>query len=67
MSLERHHPNRDVDRNLDKARDLRSAHLSPAWPRSQISWRSHGAPGGEPLRCPGWICRCLQSASNPFD
>jgi hypothetical protein len=27
MSLERHHPNHQVDRNLGKARDLRSAHL----------------------------------------
>jgi hypothetical protein len=27
MSLERHHPNRQVDRNLGRARDLRSAHL----------------------------------------
>ena len=27
MSFERHHPNRQVDRNLAKARDLRSAHL----------------------------------------
>jgi hypothetical protein len=27
MSFERHHPNRDVDRNLAKARDLRSAYL----------------------------------------
>jgi hypothetical protein len=27
MSFERHHPNRAVDRNLGKARDLRSAYL----------------------------------------
>jgi hypothetical protein len=27
MSFERHHPNRDVDRNLAKARDLRSAYV----------------------------------------
>jgi hypothetical protein len=27
MSFERHHPNRDIDRNLAKARDLRSAYL----------------------------------------
>jgi hypothetical protein len=27
MSFERHHPNRFVDRNLAKARDLRSAYL----------------------------------------
>jgi hypothetical protein len=27
MSFERHHPNREVDRNLAKARDLRSAYL----------------------------------------
>jgi hypothetical protein len=27
MGFERHHPNRQVDRNLAKARDLRSAHL----------------------------------------
>jgi hypothetical protein len=27
MSFERHHPNREVDRNLARARDLRSAHL----------------------------------------
>jgi hypothetical protein len=27
MSFERHHPNRQVDRNLAKARDLRSAYL----------------------------------------
>lgn len=27
MSFERHHPNRRVDRNLAKARDLRSAYL----------------------------------------
>lgn len=27
MSLERHHPNRQVDRNLGKARDLRSAYF----------------------------------------
>jgi hypothetical protein len=27
MSLERHHSNRQVDRNLGKARDLRSAYL----------------------------------------
>jgi hypothetical protein len=27
MSLERHHPNRAVDLNLAKARDLRSAYL----------------------------------------
>jgi hypothetical protein len=27
MSFERHHPNREVDRNLDRARDLRSAYL----------------------------------------
>jgi hypothetical protein len=27
MSFERHHANRDVDRNLAKARDLRSAYL----------------------------------------
>jgi hypothetical protein len=27
MSFERHHPNRVVDRNLDGARDLRSAYL----------------------------------------
>jgi hypothetical protein len=27
MSFERHHPNRQVDRNLDRARDLRSAHF----------------------------------------
>jgi hypothetical protein len=27
MSFERHHPNRDVDRNLAKARDLRSGYL----------------------------------------
>jgi hypothetical protein len=27
MSFERHHPNREVDRNLARARDLRSAYL----------------------------------------
>jgi hypothetical protein len=27
MSFERHHPNRDVERNLGRARDLRSACL----------------------------------------
>jgi hypothetical protein len=27
MSFERHHPNRHVDRNLAKARDLRSSYL----------------------------------------
>jgi hypothetical protein len=27
MSFEHHHPNREVDRNLTRARDLRSAHL----------------------------------------
>jgi hypothetical protein len=27
MSFERYHPNRKVDRNLGKARDLRSAYL----------------------------------------
>jgi hypothetical protein len=27
MSFERHHPNHQVDRNLARARDLRSAHL----------------------------------------
>jgi hypothetical protein len=27
MSFERHHPNPQVDRNLARARDLRSAHL----------------------------------------
>lgn len=27
MSLERHHPNPQVDHNLARARDLRSAHL----------------------------------------
>lgn len=27
MSFDRHHPNRQVDRNLAKARDLRSAYL----------------------------------------
>jgi hypothetical protein len=27
MSFERHHPNRAVDRNLVKSRDLRSAYL----------------------------------------
>jgi hypothetical protein len=27
MSFERHHPNREVNRNLAKARDLRSAFL----------------------------------------
>jgi hypothetical protein len=27
MSFERHHPNRVVDRNLERARDLRSAYL----------------------------------------
>jgi hypothetical protein len=27
MSFDRHHPNREVDRNLAKARELRSAHV----------------------------------------
>jgi hypothetical protein len=27
MSFERHHPNRDIERNLARARDLRSAWL----------------------------------------
>jgi hypothetical protein len=31
MSFERHHPNRQVDRNLARARDLRSTYLL-AWP-----------------------------------
>ena len=35
MSFERHHPNHEVNRNLDKARDLRSAYvfacLSAIW------------------------------------
>jgi hypothetical protein len=59
MSFERQHPNREVDRNLARARDLRSAYLF-AWlaavaefmARAWRAWRRGPAPAGLELRVP---------------
>jgi hypothetical protein len=54
MSFERDHPNRQVDRNLARARDLRSAHLAGCIAAIAGSiLRAFGA--GEKAWCrPGW-------------
>ena len=68
MSFERHHPNREVDRNLSRGRDLRSAYLFACLATiTEFMGRAWRAPVGEVLCRPGWSYRCLQPASNPFD
>jgi hypothetical protein len=59
MSFERHHPNRQVDRNLARARDLRSAHLFTCLAaiaefvrRAFSTRRDVSAPTGLELRVP---------------
>ena len=67
MTLERHHPNREVDRNLARARDLRSTYLL-AWPAAIAEVMACRWPSGEGiLRRPSWTCGCLLSTSNPSD
>jgi hypothetical protein len=48
MSFERHHPNREVDRNLVKARDLRSAYLFTCLAAiAEVMMRAFRARGGK--------------------
>mgnify|MGYP003428614750 CR=1 FL=1 len=59
MSFERHHPNREVDRNLSRARDLRSAYLfaclatiTEFMGRAWRAWRRGSVPPGLELPVP---------------